>query len=369
MLLQKLGRSIRRRFVAGDLSRLGNRGTRTPRRLPRQWHSEQAGPSPPPPPPAPSAPPAPAPQQQQQQQQQQQLIVTQRELEAVVERAVERIAKDVARNTARIKAQGELVRANTESRRLWNEAAMEQKIEKVHDVLVREEARLQQWVDLGITGIKSQNWNRYSIGIAAGIATLVVVFKRQIYDTIGKEAAELTGAAISDPKLLERVQQLIVAIGKSPETVHALTDLLKTVFAEHAVLESLVNLTSQLLDNDATQQRLRTLIVESVFGDLAVRHAAGTFVAGALGEKDAKAALQVLVDELLQAERTHYSLAVAAKSTLGRALWVNREPGCTASTHDEGMEVTDLETNSSPNTGSESTSGSAAANSMAKAAG
>lgn len=343
MLLQKLGRSIRRRTVAGDLSRLGDRGTRPPRRLPRRWHSEQAGP-------------------------QQQLIVTQRELEAVVDRAVERIAKDVARNTARIKAQGELVRANTESRRLWNEAAMEQKIEQVHDVLVREEARLQQWVDLGITGIKSQNWNRYSIGIAAGIVTLLVVFKRQIYDTIGKEAAELTGAAISDPKLLERVQQLIVAIGKNPETVHALTDLMKKVFAEQTVLESLVNLTAQLLDDDATKQRLQALLVEGVFGDLAVRQAAGAFAAGALGEQDAKAALQALADEFLQAERTHYSLAVAAKSTLGRALWVNREPESTASADDEDKGTTDLEPDSSPHTGSGSSS-SAAANSMAEAPG
>lgn len=320
MLLQIVGRNVRRQvFAGGGLSphtrhRGGCNGRRC-RRLPRRWNSESAR--------KPSAGP------------QEQLTVTRAELEAVVERAVGRIAADVARNTARIKEQGKLVAANTESRlsterRLWNEALMEEKIEKVHDVLVREEARVQQWVDLGITGIKSQTWNRYSIGVACAIVALLVVFKRQIYDRIGKEAAELTGAAISDPKLVDRVQQLIVAIGKSPETVAALTDLLKKVFAERIVLNSCVDLTAQLLANDATRQSLQTLLVERVFRAAMVRQAAGEFVIGALEEEETKAALQELIKELvhdlLRDERTHYEAAAASKSTLGRTFWLNREP-------------------------------------------
>ncbi len=293
MLALKLGSGVRRRFVAGDLSRLVDCGRRHTSRLPlqrvpRRYNSEgrsSAGP-------------------------QQQLIVTQAELEAAIERAVGRIAKDVARNTARIKAQGEFVKANTESRltterRLWNEAAMEDKIEKVHDVLVREEARLQQWLDLGFTGIKTRQWDRYSIGIAvaiaAGIMTLAVEFKKEIYDKIGKEAAELTGAAISDPNLQKRVQQLLTDIGKDEETVKALAGLLQKI-------------------------DLKTLVVENVLQSPAVRHAAGELITG----PEVKAAVRVLVqqqiDELLRDEQTHHVAADALKCTLGRTFWVNREP-------------------------------------------
>ena len=207
---------------------------------------------------------------------------------------------------------------------------MEEKIERVHDVLVREEARLQQWIDLGVTGIKSKQWNQYSIGIAAGIMTLAVVFKRQIYDTIGREAAELTETAISDPKLVDRVKQLIIAIGKSPETVHALTELLQQVFKDLGVLDSLVDLTTQLLAKDATRQSLQTLLIERVFGEVAVQRAAGKFITKALQEEETKAALQELikdqVHQLLRDEMTHYEAAAASKSTLGRTFWLNRKP-------------------------------------------
>eukprot|EP01043_Picozoa_sp_COSAG02_P051407 COSAG02_NODE_5407_length_4354_cov_7.370623_1_plen_303_part_00 len=292
----KLGRDVPRRIVAGDLSRLMDRGSRHSSRLsrrlelrvPRRWSSQgrsSVGP-------------------------QQQLIVTQAELEAAVERAVERIAKDVARNTARIKAQGELVAANTESRltterRLWNEAAMEDKIERVHDVLVREEARLQQWLDLGITGIKTRQWDRYSIGVAvaivAGVMTLAAEFKKEIYDKIGKEAAELTGAAISDPNLQKRVQQLLTDIGKDEETVKALAGLLQQI-------------------------DLKTLLVENVLKSPAVRHAAGDLITGPEVQAAVRLLVQQQIDELLQDEKTHHTAAVALKSTLGRTLWFNREP-------------------------------------------
>lgn len=288
--------NVPRRIVAGHLSRLVNRGSRhtskLPRRLeprvPRRWSSEgrsSAGP-------------------------QQQLIVTQAELEAAVERAVERISKDVARNTARIKAQGEQVAANTESRltterRLWNEAAMEDKIERVHDVLVREEARLQQWLDLGLTGIKTRQWDRYSIGvtvaIVAGVMTLAAEFKKEIYDKIGKEAAELTGAAISDPNLQKRVQQLLTDIGKDEETVKALAGLLQQI-------------------------DLKTLLVENVLKSPAVRHAAGDLITGPEVQAAVRLLVQKQIDELLRDEKTHHAAAGALKCTLGRTLWLNREP-------------------------------------------
>ena len=322
MLATKLGRDIHRLLPRLGQQRVGSTGTTASSNWwPRRWSTSGSGTKP-----TPSAEPPPPPQ----------LTLTPAELERVVERAVGRIAKDVARNTERIQQQSRQVAANTESRlsaerRLWSETAMEAKIEKVHDALVREEARLQQWVDLGITGLKSGSpWNRYSIGVAGGIVVLLAVFKTQIYNRLGKEAAELTGAAISDTQLLDRIQQLIVAIGKSPETVHALTELLKTVFKEAIVLDSLVDLTKQLLANDTTRQSLNELLVTGLFGEPEVRQAAGDFVIGALAQEETKAALQELIREqlhdLLRDERTHYEAAAASKSTLGRTFWWNRKP-------------------------------------------
>lgn len=262
----------------------------------------------------------------------QQLTISAAELERIVERAIGRVAKDVAKNRTLIQEQSELVAANTHTRfrtekRLWNEDNMEKKIEKVHDVLVAEEQRLKELWSLGTTGLTQpvKEWNRYSWAVVMFVVGVLCLFKREIYDKIGKEVSQVTSAAISDPKLVDNVQKLLVAIGKSPETIEALTVLFKQVFAEQELLDSLSELTTRLLAKDATQESMQLLFIEKIFGSELVRRAAGDFAISALDDPVTKAELQVLIKEqmyeLLRDEQTHHVAADATKHTLQRTFW------------------------------------------------
>ena len=82
-------------------------------------------------------------------------------------------------------------------------------------MLVAEEQRLKEWISIGTQGLSQpvKEWNRYSVAIVLFVIGVLLVFKREIYDKIGKEVSQVTAAAISDPKLVGNVQKLLVAIG------------------------------------------------------------------------------------------------------------------------------------------------------------
>lgn len=257
-------------------------------------------------------------------------------MEEILERTIGRIQRDVAQNSARIQKNADTIAENTAHRRLWSSEAvesgadrMEASVERLHSMLVGEEERLMQWVDAGRKTSMAPLFTKRGAAVVALLLGVGVYFKDHVFKATGGAVAEVTAVAIADPVMVGKVQSVLVAIGKSPETVDALTDLIETVFHEKQTLDALTKLLKGLLAKDDTKDAFEKLF-KQLFATDSLKRSGGEFVVQALEQKEIKAKLQLLIlaqlTELLDDPKTHHAVAKMMRAATRRALWSNAEP-------------------------------------------